>query len=274
MNNWISSRAVLRAEHFDLKYKGPEPGELEFLLRRIEDGGEPVLELGCGTGRVLVPLLERGVDATGVDVSPAMLDRCRAKCVARRLPVELRIQSMQALELPRKFGTVFLGSCGLGVLDSEADVRATFRSVFNHLNPGGVFSFEIETPPEAAPARDRTGLWSGGWDVAEDGSALVVRMVHNYDPDTQVRASVMILERYVDGRLEDTELHETTMRFWEVETVTAYLGDVGFDDVIASNVFTDDQPPGDNHWLVIRARKPQSNTQRGQQARAGEAQTT
>ena len=256
MTKWIAPRAVLFAEHFDLKYKGPEPGELEFLLRRIEDGGEPVLELGCGTGRVLVPLLERGVDATGVDVSPAMLDRCRAKCAARRLPVELQVQSMQALEVPRKFGTVFMGSCGLGVLDSEDDVHATFRNVFSHLNSNGVFSFEIETPPESGPIRERPGVWSGGWDVAEDRSVIARRLIHNYEPDTHVRSSVMVFERYVDGRLDDTELHETTMRFWDVETVTAYLGEAGFVDVIASNVFTDDEPPGGNQWLVIRARKP------------------
>ncbi len=256
MTSWISSRAVLLAQHFGLKYQGPEPGELEFLLRRIEDGGEPVLELGCGTGRVLVPLLERGVDAIGVDLSPAMLDRCRAKCVERGLAVDLRIPSMQALELPRKFGTVFMGSCGLGVLDSEDDVRATFRNVFNHLNSNGVFSFEIETPPESGPNRNRPGIWSGGWDVAEDGSVLVMRLIHNYDPDTHVRPSVIILERYVDGRLDDTELYETTMRFWDVATVTEYLGDAGFVDVIPSKVFTDDQPPDDNQWLVIRARRP------------------
>ncbi len=256
MTNPISLHAELFAEHFDLKYKGPEPGELEFLLRRIEDGGEPVLELGCGTGRVLVPLLERGIDVIGIDLSPAMLDRCRAKCAARKLPVDIRIQSMQALDLPRSFGTVFMGSCGLGVLDSEDDVHATFRNVFDHLDSKGVFSFEIETPPESGPTRDGAGVWSGGWDVAEDGSVLVMRMTHDYDPDTHIRQSVLILERYVDGRVDDTELHEATMRFWAVETEAAHLGDAGFVDVIASNVFTDDQPPGDNQWLVIRGRKP------------------
>ena len=83
-----------------------------------------------------------------------------------------------------------------------------------------------------------------------------MRATHRYDPDTHVRQSVMIFERSVDGRLEDTELHETTMRFWQVESVSAHLRDAGFVDVIASNVFTDEEPPGDNPWLAVRARKP------------------
>ena len=106
--------------------------------------------------------------------------------------------------------------------------------MFNHLNQSGVFSFEIETPPESSHNRNRPGT---------------------YHPDAHVRPSVIILERYVDGRLDDTELHETTMRFWDVATVNAYLGDDGFIDVIASNVFTDGQSPEDNRWLVVGARR-------------------
>src|SRR5262245_14065863 len=100
MSTWVGKRARLLAEYFDLSYPGPEPGELEFVLRRIEEGGGPALELGCGTGRVLVPLRERGVAVVGIDVSPDMLDRCRTKCAAQRLPVELHVQEMQKLELP------------------------------------------------------------------------------------------------------------------------------------------------------------------------------
>ena len=54
----------------------------------------------------------------------------------------------------------------------------------------------------------------------------------------------------------ETEAHETSMRFWEVETVEAHLEAAGFVDVVTSNVFTDDEPPGDHTWLAVRARKP------------------
>lgn len=254
MSQWISPRAELFAEHFDLRYPGPEPGELEFVLRRIAEGGEPVLELGCGTGRVLAPLHEHGIDVSGIDVSAAMLERCRAKC--HGCEPDLRLQSMQALELPRCFGTVFMGSCGLGVLTSEDDVRATFRSVFRHLDSGGVFSFEIETPAQSGRAASRPGVWSGGWNEAADGSALVWRMVHDPGEEPNVRPSVIIFERFVDGRLTETELHRTTMRFWPVEPVRAMLEETGFAGIIVTRVFSDDEPPGDHRWLVVRARKP------------------
>ena len=68
----------------------------------------------------------------------------------------------------------------------------------------------------------------------------------------------MILERYVGGQLEATELHECANRFWEVDTVAACLGEAGFVDAVASPVFGDDPSPGAAaEWLVVRARRPQ-----------------
>ena len=108
----------------------------------------------------------------------------------------------------------------------------------------------------AATTVERAGLWSGDWRRAEDGSVLVVGQTWNYDPETHVRRGVMIIERHADGRPADAEMHETTMRFWDVGEVTAHLMEAGFADAVASNVFEEDEPPGDHAWLVVRARKP------------------
>lgn len=256
MSTWIAPRADLFAEHYALKYVDPEPGELEFVRRRVAEGGEPVLELGCGTGRMLVPLVERGLDLVGIDVSPAMLARCRHACEAKGLTIDLHVQAMEALELPRTFGTIFLGSCGLGVLIDEVAVGETFRRVFDHLRPGGVFSLEIQTPAAAKRSQEQAGLWTGQWHETEDGALLVVRSVHTYDPEAHRRSSVMIFERYVDGRLAETEAHEVTMRFWEAEPVVRMLGDAGFVDVATRKVFTDDEPAGESDWLAIWGRRP------------------
>jgi ubiquinone/menaquinone biosynthesis C-methylase UbiE len=54
--------------------------EVASWTRCIEAAGEPVLELGCGTGKILIPLLERDFDIAGIDNSEDMLARCRATC--------------------------------------------------------------------------------------------------------------------------------------------------------------------------------------------------
>jgi SAM-dependent methyltransferase len=251
---WISPRAELFAEHFVRKHPAPEPGEIEYLLRRIAEGGEPVLELGCGTGRVLIPLLERSVDVVGIDVSPPMLARCRAMCEERGLAPDLREQAMQSLDLGRRFGTVFLGSGGLGVLTSRVDVEETLRRVFEHLRPGGAVSLELETPP-GSEASERDGVWLGEWDAAEDGSVLAIRSIRKHDPSTGIRDSVMIFELYVDGALEGVEQHDTSMRFWDVDVIETLLTEAGFVEVRTTRVFSDEAPPAEGGWLVVRARR-------------------
>src|SRR5262245_34829848 len=202
---------------------------------------------------MLVPLLERGIAAVGIDVSADMLDRCRLKCAAQRLRPELHVQEMQKLELPARFGTIFMGSCGLGVLVSDEDAYATFQRAYEHLRPAGIVSFEIETTRRGTRNAERAGLWSGTWHKASAGAVLTMRMTYRYDPSTHVRSSVMIFERYVEGELDSTELHETALRFWEADEVSALLEEVGFVAVRATRVFHDDEPPGDCEWLVVRA---------------------
>ena len=66
----------------------------------------PVLDLGCGTGRVLIPLLEAGVDADGVDLSPAMLDRLEAKAAKKGLHPRLLAADMSDFTMPRRYARV------------------------------------------------------------------------------------------------------------------------------------------------------------------------
>mgnify|MGYP001402460159 CR=1 FL=1 len=255
MSNWISGRSKLFAEHYDLKYLGPEPGELEFLLRRIEEGGEPVLELGCGTGRNLVPLLERGIDVSGIDVAPDMLDKAREKCAQKGLPADLHIQHMEQLDLPRKFGTVYITSASLSVLDSIEDLKATLSGIYEHLNTEGVAAMEFLAPPDPKKVEAGAGIWKGGWDDTEDGGVMTYRQVYAYDSETQIRSSAMVFERFVDDQLQETELHTGTMRFWDVAFLEAAIADAGFADIVTTNIFSDHELPRENTWLNVRARK-------------------
>lgn len=154
----------LHAEWYDLISSGMDhSNEIDFWAKRIEESGEPVLELGSGTGRVLVPLLERGFDVVGIDTSEAMMSRCRAACEARGLQAELHEQSMLEFSLPREFGMTFLTSGGLGLLTSDRDIQATFRQVMAHLMPGGLFVFGFQPPPPDGSTREADGIW-GRWD--------------------------------------------------------------------------------------------------------------
>jgi len=113
-----------------------EPTELAFWRAAIAVAGEPVLDVGCGTGRLLVPLLAEGVDIDGTDISPDML--AYAEAAARgtgRTPL-LRAQASHELDLPRRYRTVIAcGSFGIGGR-RDRDLE-TLGRIHRHLEPGG-----------------------------------------------------------------------------------------------------------------------------------------
>jgi SAM-dependent methyltransferase len=82
---------------------GPEVSHFRDIIR---EAGEPVLDVGCGTGRLLLEYLGEGIDVDGADVSPDMLAYCRKLGDARGMSPRLVATPMQELEVDRKYRTI------------------------------------------------------------------------------------------------------------------------------------------------------------------------
>lgn len=111
-------------------------------------GPPPVLELGCGTGRLCLPLVEAGLAVTGIDASEAMLGRLRAKPGGER--IEALVGDMGHFELGE--GRFELAFCAFNTffnLATAQDQAACFATVARHLRPGGRFVLECFVPPPA-----------------------------------------------------------------------------------------------------------------------------
>jgi ubiquinone/menaquinone biosynthesis C-methylase UbiE len=111
-----------------------------FYLDIIGQYGEPVLDSGCGTGRLLLDYLAKGIDIDGVDSSAQMLDICRANARRRGLRAPtLHQQQMERLDLPGSYRTI-VGASSVLQLVTEADAAAgALRRILGHLHPGGAF---------------------------------------------------------------------------------------------------------------------------------------
>ena len=101
--------------------------------------GEPVLDLGCGTGRIVLDYLRQGIDIDGLDNSPEMLDICRSKAAELGLQPTLYQQQMEELDLPRKYRTILAPSSALQLITDPLTACATLRRCFDHVLPGGAF---------------------------------------------------------------------------------------------------------------------------------------
>jgi SAM-dependent methyltransferase len=107
-------------------------------------GDRPALELAIGTGRVALPLSERGVKVSGVDLSPAMVDRLRAKPGSEAIDVTLG--DMTTTRVEGEFGLVYLVFNTISNLLTQDDQVACFVNAAEHLASGGHFVVELSVP--------------------------------------------------------------------------------------------------------------------------------
>jgi SAM-dependent methyltransferase len=112
------------------------------LAELAEDGR--ALEFAIGTGRVAVPLSERGVAVSGIEISAPMVAQLRAKVDEATIPVV--IGDMATAVAPGRYTLVFLVFNGLSNLLTQAEQVACFRNAARHLLPGGRFVVELWVP--------------------------------------------------------------------------------------------------------------------------------
>ncbi len=123
--------------------------DLLFWLKLAEMQGGPILELGCGTGRVLIPLAQAGYHVFGLDNDLAMLSLLRANLAALESPPAHRPTVFQAdlcaFHLAESFQLILL-PCNTWSTLEGAERRAALRCIREHLRPGGLFAVSLPNP--------------------------------------------------------------------------------------------------------------------------------
>lgn len=141
------------ARFFDLEFDDYDD-DLPVLEAYAARTGGPILELGCGTGRALIPLAQAGYTVTGVDLSPAMLQRARAKAdasgAAQRITLLAGDYGVVALGGPYKFAFSVMNTF-LHLPNQAAQIQA-LRHWRGHLAPRGLLLIDILHPDVATLA--------------------------------------------------------------------------------------------------------------------------
>ncbi len=153
-------------------------------------GSGPALEFGIGTGRIALPLAQRGVPVQGIDLSRAMVARLRAKPGGEDLGVT--IGDFSTTNVEGSFSLVYLVFNTINNLTSQAAQVACFRNAATHLEPGGCFVIEVDVPQLQ---RLPPGETIHAFHVSETRWGF-----DEYDVATQAMTSHQL--EFVDGRVE------------------------------------------------------------------------
>lgn len=130
------------------------PGDIEFYLEEAQQVGTPVLEVACGTGRVLIPMAEAGVPVVGMDISHTMLARARHKLGEVEANIRQRVELVEAdmrdFSLGRQFGLILIPYRAFQHLLTAEDQRRALLVIHRHLAPGGRLIINLFDPKLAS----------------------------------------------------------------------------------------------------------------------------
>lgn len=105
-----------------------------------------VLDLACGTGSITVPLAKAGFDVTGIDLSAEMLALAQEKAEKERVRIRFSEQNIALFDAGRGYDAAICSFDGYNYLTKSADVVSSFARVYETLNDGGIFIFDVSTP--------------------------------------------------------------------------------------------------------------------------------
>ena len=188
---------------------------VDFYLGLARAANGPVLDLCCGTGRILLKLLQAGIDAEGVDLAPGMLKTLRQKAASRGLQVKAAEAGMASFRLERKFGLILI-ACNAFVHNLTTDEQlATLRCCREHLLPGGVLAFDTFFPsPKITNMPQNTRVLEFEGTHPQTGLPLRHYDTRSYDRVQQRQYSINELELLdASGNITAVHRSESTMRW-------------------------------------------------------------
>jgi len=223
------------------------------IMRKFNIDADRLLDLCCGTGTALKIFDEHGLNVAGLDGSAAMLKMARTKLKGKK--IALHRQSLPSFKInpknhPRKLQRFDLVSCfydSLNYLKNQKQLLAAFRAVSRHLEPGGWFIFDMNTP-EALKTIWGSQVYAG----AEKNLAWIWR--NDYSPETQSAACrVTLFVKKGKGWRRYDECH--IEYGYEFKDIKKLLRQAGFIVKGFYNCFTFNQPGKKTTRVCAVARK-------------------
>lgn len=239
-------------------------GDTSFYLELARAAPGPALELGCGTGRVVLHLARAGIDVTGLDISQPMLDVAMAARSGQAAEVRQRATflrgDMTDFELGREFGLVYIAFRSFMMLTAPEDQRRCLDAARRHLAPGGILAINLFDPlldrldPGPLP-----GTWTpmGNFPHPETWNLVRIEVADRMnDPLAQVFEETWRFTE-VDKRGFVLRQEEEVLRMrWTYRYEMRYLLEIAGFEVVAEYSDFFKAPPAYGKEQIWVARKP------------------
>ena len=205
--------------------------DVQYYTERLQQlDKKELLEVACGSGRVLIPLLQKGFEVDGIDYSSAMLDSCRKACKALDLNPNLLERNMSLFHLNKTYEAIIIPGGSIQFMESREDLIQALKCYYTHLKYEGIIMIDILLQTDFASHLVKTRLW-------ENNKNEVITLEEKrieLDIVNQRTISLLKYEKWKDGALLQTELQRLAMSWYGIYELQLLLESIGFVDVTIS----------------------------------------
>lgn len=222
---------------------------VERILARFRPGARTLVDLACGTGNSTLPFARRGLAVAGVDRSPAMLERARAKAAAESLNIPFYQQDLTGLSLPNRYEVATCLYDSINYVLTWEDLCAVCAGVYKALEEGGIFVFDVNSAHKLAAIDDTTMF------IEESDISLVWE--NTFDRRTRIWEVTLtgFIKAGGESRYERfREVHREKAH--TIEEITDALKRAGFELGGVYTAFTFDAPQEETSRIYFVAVKP------------------
>ncbi len=231
--------------------------DIPLYLNFAQRTGAPVLELGCGTGRVLLPLARAGYPVVGVDISGAMLARARAKSLTAGLADKITLiqTDVSQLSLGRTFPLIIYAVNSFMHHATQAEQREVLNRIREHLQPGGLVILDLFNPDVHLLSEHTGRVEMVRWWEDEAGATVIKFQAVRAFPARQVLDVTYIYERIVDNRHVERVVTPFQLRYLWPEEIPLLLEVVGLELEALYGSYELDPVEDDAPRLIVVARR-------------------
>lgn len=217
----------------------------DFSLRHFPKDKKKLLELACGTGIQSVYFKKAGFDVTGLDLSPEMIKLARKRALEEGEPLNFLVGNMLDLSGLETYDLVTCYSDSICYMEDEVAVGDVFSQVYQHLNQGGVFIFDVHSIHQIDDVFPNYSYHENAEDFA-----FVWDSYKGDDPHSIVHELSFFVKEESGLFSRYDEIHEE--RTYELLTFDILLEEAGFRDVAVYADFEDKEPSvSSKRWFFV-----------------------
>lgn len=215
----------LCTDMYEILHEQAPQDELDFYLSYAERG-KKILEPLCGSGRFLIPFLERGFDIYGIDSSKEMLDKLRQKAPNAQV-IQADIADYTAQE---SFDYIFIPSGSISLFTDMRICKSILQKMKKILAAGGKFVFAVDT---VFGKHDEDNTYKVCASVkTKEGYELILKMKNHYDENSQTQFSPSVYELYNGAELLQSENMDFQTHLYHYGEMEEYLKKCGFKSIV------------------------------------------